>query len=137
VLSGSENALDASRGRMPYEWLGPRTLECWHQSKRWHLLFLDDIAEMDADPEVDATLGRQTGITLDHAVLHLDRAAHCVDHAAELDNTPVASALYYAPVMYGDGRIDQIATERAQPRKRTLLVGTVSLRGLLRIACRA
>ena len=79
MLSGSEIALDASRGRMPYEWLGPRTLECWHQAERWHLLFLDDIAEMDADPEVDATLGRQSRRFARPAVLHLDRAAHCVD----------------------------------------------------------
>ena len=46
---------------------------------------LDDVAEMNADAELDAALGRQAGVALDHAVLHLDGAAHRVDHAAKLD----------------------------------------------------
>ena len=46
---------------------------------------LDDVAEMNADAELDAALGRQAGVALDHAVLHFDRAAHRVDHAAKLD----------------------------------------------------
>ena len=65
---------------------------------------LDDVAEMDADAELDAALRRQAGIAFDHAVLHLDRAAHGVDHAAELDEAAVAGALDDAPVMHGDGR---------------------------------
>ena len=76
---------------------------------------LDDVAEMDADAELDAALGRQAGVALDEAVLHLDRAAHGVDHAAELDEAAVAGALDDAPVMRGDGGIDQIA---AQPPSR-------------------
>ena len=47
---------------------------------------LDHIAEMDADAELDAALGRKAGVALDHAVLHLDGAAHGVDHAAELND---------------------------------------------------
>ena len=46
---------------------------------------LDHIAEMDADPELDAALGRQASVALDHAVLHLDGAAHGIDDASELD----------------------------------------------------
>ena len=46
------------------------------------------------------------------AVLHFDRAAHRVDHAAELDEAAVAGALDDAPVMRGDGGIDQIAAQR-------------------------
>jgi hypothetical protein len=45
----------------------------------------DDVAQMNADPKFDAALRRQAGVALDHAVLHLDGAAHGVDHAAELD----------------------------------------------------
>ena len=37
-------------------------------------------------------LDRQAGVALDHAVLHLDRAAHRVDDAAELDEIAVAGA---------------------------------------------
>ena len=88
---------------------------------------LDHIAEMDADPELDATLGRQASVALDHAVLHLDGAADGIDHAAELDEDAVAGPLDDAAVMQGDGRVDQIAAERPQPRKRPLLVGTGKL----------
>ena len=83
---------------------------------------LDDIAQMNADAELDAALGRQAGVALDHAVLHLDGAAHGVDHAAELDEDAVAGALDHAPVMHGDGRIDQIAAQRPQPRQGAILV---------------
>ena len=49
---------------------------------------LDHVAEMDADAELDAPVGRHAGIALDHAVLHFDGAAHGVDDAAELDDRP-------------------------------------------------
>jgi hypothetical protein len=75
------------------------------------------------DAELDATLGRKAGVALDHAVLHLDGAAHGIDHAAELAENPVAGALHYAPIMYGDGRIDQITPERPEPRQCPILVG--------------
>src|SRR5208337_1528808 len=37
---------------------------------------LDPVAEMNADAKLDAALGRQTGVALDHAALNLDGAAH-------------------------------------------------------------
>ena len=77
---------------------------------------------MDADAKFDATLGRQAGVALDHAVLYLDGAAHGVDHAPELNETPVAGALHDTPVMHGDGRIDQIATEGPEPRQCAIFV---------------
>ena len=83
---------------------------------------LDDVAQMNADAELDASLGRQAGVALDHAVLHLDRAAHRVDHAAKLDEAAVAGALDDAPMMRGDRGINQIAAQRPQPRQRSLLV---------------
>jgi hypothetical protein len=55
------------------------------------------VAEMNADAEFDAALRRQTGVALDHAVLHFDGAAHRVDHAAELDEDAVPNALDDAP----------------------------------------
>ena len=84
---------------------------------------LDHIAEMDADAELDAALGRKAGVALDHAVLHLDGAAHGIDHAAELDEVPVTGALDDAPVMRGDGGIDQIAAQPAETRQCAILVG--------------
>ena len=47
-------------------------------------------------------------------VLNLDRAAHGIDHAAELDDAAVARALDDASVVHGDGRIDQ--AQRPEPR---------------------
>jgi len=53
---------------------------------------------------------------------HLDGAAHRVDHAAEFDEVAVAGALDHAPVMHGDGRVDQIAAQSPEPRKRTVFL---------------
>jgi hypothetical protein len=66
----------------------------------------------------------KTVVALDHAVLHLDGAANGFDHAAEFDDAPVAGALHHAPVMHSNGRVDQIATERSQAGKRSLLIDT-------------
>ena len=83
---------------------------------------LDDVAQMNADAELDAAIVRHAGVALDHAVLHLDRAAHRVDDAAKFDEAAVAGALDDAPAMRGDGRINQIAAQRPEPRQRSLLV---------------
>ena len=77
---------------------------------------------MNADPEFDAALGRQASVPLDEAVLHLDRAAHRVDDAAEFDEAAVAGALDHATMMHGDGRIDQIAAQRPEPLQDAILV---------------
>jgi hypothetical protein len=74
---------------------------------------LNNIAQMDPDTELDATLGRKTGIALDHAILQLHCAAHSVHDASELDEDAVARPLNDAAVMQSDGRVDQIAAERA------------------------
>ena len=74
---------------------------------------LDYIAEVDADAEVDATLRRKTGIALHHPVLHLDGAADGIDDASKLDEDAIAHPLDDAAVMQSDGRVDQIAAERA------------------------
>ena len=66
--------------------------------------------------------GDDAGVALDHAVLDLDRAAHGVDHAAELDDEPVARAFHQAAVMGGDRRIGEIAPQRAEIRQRAVLI---------------
>jgi hypothetical protein len=43
---------------------------------------------MDAHPKFDPAVRRNSGIALDHAVLHFDGAAHGVDHTAELAINP-------------------------------------------------
>ena len=67
-------------------------------------------------------LGRHAGVALDEAVLDFDRAAHRIDHAAELDDDAVAGAFEDAPVMRGDGGIDQIAPQPTKTRKRAVFV---------------
>jgi hypothetical protein len=83
---------------------------------------LDDIAHVNADAKVDALLGRDASVALDHGGLDFDRAAHRVDHAAELDDDPVAGALDDAPVMGSDGGFDQIAAQTPEPRQGAILV---------------
>ncbi len=78
---------------------------------------------MNADAKLDSPLGRQARVALDHAGLHFDRAAHGVHDAPELDDRAVPGALDDAPVMRGDGRIDEVATEAAKARKGSILVG--------------
>ena len=85
---------------------------------------LDHVAEMDADPKFDALVGRDPGVALDHRPLDFNGAVHRVDDAAELDNCAVAGALDDASVVHGDGRVDQVASERPQPRQNPVLVGS-------------
>jgi hypothetical protein len=77
---------------------------------------LDDIAKMDADAELDAPIGWQPGVSLDHTVLHLDGAPHSLDHAAKLNERTVTRTLDNSTMMHCDGRIDQVAAQRPQPR---------------------
>ena len=85
---------------------------------------LDHVAEMDADPKLDALVGRDPGVALDHRPLHFNGAVHCVDDTAELDDAAVAGALDDAAVMHGDGRIDQVAAQRPKARQNSILVRT-------------
>ena len=78
---------------------------------------------MNADAKLDPTFGRQAGVALDHARLHLERAAHPVDHAAELDDRAVSGALDDAAVMGRYCRVDQVAAQAAKTRKRPVFVG--------------
>ena len=79
--------------------------------------FLDHVAEMNADPKLDALFERDACVALDHGVLHFDRAAHRVDNAAELDDAAVAGALDDTAMVHGDCGINQVTTERPQPRQ--------------------
>ena len=83
---------------------------------------LDHIAEMNANPELDALLGRHTSVALDHSGLHFDRAAHRVNDAAELDDAAVAGALDHPAAIGLDRGIDQIAAQRPEPRQRAILI---------------
>ena len=85
---------------------------------------LDHVAEMDADPKFDALVGRDLSVALDHRPLDFNGAVHRVDDTPELDDCAVAGALDDPAVVHGDGRIDQVASERPQPRQNPVLVGS-------------
>ena len=62
------------------------------------------------------------GVALGHFALHLDRAAHRVDDAGELDEQPVAGGLDDAAAVLVDLGVDQLAPNRLQRRERAFLV---------------
>src|SRR5271166_3091157 len=78
--------------------------------------------KVNANAEDNASVLRQTGVALDHGVLHFDGAAHGVDHAAEFDQSSIAGALYDTTVVHGDRRVDEIAAERPEAGKSAILV---------------
>jgi len=53
----------------------------------------DDVPDIDAHAKFDAALCRCRGVAGDHLALKLDRAAHRVDDAGELDKEAVAGRL--------------------------------------------
>ena len=84
--------------------------------------FFDDVPEMYADAKFDAALGRHASVALDHAVLHFDRQTHRVHYAAELHNGSIAGALDDAAMVHRDYGINQIATDRPEPRQNSIFV---------------
>jgi hypothetical protein len=64
------------------------------------------------------------GIALRHALLHLDRAAHRLDHAGELDQDAVAGGLDHASSVLCDFRVDQLPAMRLELGKGPRLVHT-------------
>jgi len=80
--------------------------------------FLDNIAQVNAHPELDAALGRKSGIAFDEGGLHLDGAAH----RPRCGTPAIPSSLDDAPMMGVDGRIDQIAAQPPQPRQCAILI---------------
>jgi hypothetical protein len=54
----------------------------------------DDVADIDADPEVDAPIGRLGEVSLRHPLLHLDGTAHGIHDTRELNKHAVADSLH-------------------------------------------
>src|ERR1700757_4854150 len=62
----------------------------------------DDVAEIDADAEIDAPLGWHIGVARGHLALDLDRATNRIDHARELAEQTVARRVDYAAAVLLD-----------------------------------
>ena len=66
--------------------------------------------------------GGSAGVALDHAVLHLDGAAHRIDDAAEFDDAAVAGALDDPTVMDRDRWVDEVAAEGPEASEDAIFV---------------
>src|SRR5262249_44516737 len=82
----------------------------------------DDIAEINADAELDPFVRRHALVALRHAALNMDRAAHRVHDAAELDQHPIAGGFNDAPAVFGDAGIKNDAQMLPQTNERPLLI---------------
>jgi len=120
------NSDGATRSRTEIPVVGP--FEWTHYQARSDV---DSVAHQVALPpprrrggcRATAPVLRNAGVAFDEAGLHFDRTAYRVDHAPELDDRAVATVLVDAAAMRGDCRVDEIATQAPQARKRSVLIG--------------
>jgi hypothetical protein len=84
----------------------------------------DNIADVNADPKLDAIVLRRIRILLGHAVLNFDGASRCVDGTGKFDQHAIASCLDDVSAMLSDFGIDERFSERLEMSKRAFLVGT-------------
>ena len=108
---------DAARFRQPFQ---PR--RDVHAVAKNVAVLDDDVAEIDADAELDVAGRGDVGIAPRHAALHLRRAQNGVGDALELDQHAVAGGLDDAPAILGDCRIDELEPVGLQARERALLI---------------
>jgi hypothetical protein len=83
----------------------------------------DDVANVDADAELDATVQRQRGVAFGHCRLHHGCTTQRVDDAGEFDQHSVAGRLDDAASMARDLRIDHLGAQQLEPAERAFLVG--------------
>ena len=82
----------------------------------------DHVADIDADAEANARLGRSVAVMARQLLLHLHRAAHRAVDAVEHHQQRIAARVDDPAAMLGDRRIDQVAAERSQPLERADVV---------------
>ena len=63
------------------------------------------------------------GVAPGHLALHVDGAAQCVDHTAELDQQPVAGGFDQAATMLDDFWIKEFAAQRSKAFEGAALIG--------------
>ena len=106
------------------EQIGPALDRAWKKVEEGDI-FGDgvNVADIDANAELDTAVRRQRGVTFGQSHLNFGRASERVDNADKLAEQSVAGALDDAAVVKGDLRIDQFGAERLEPAERTFLVG--------------
>jgi hypothetical protein len=68
----------------------------------------DDVADIDADTELNIGFGWHVAVPLDHAALDIDGTAHRIDNADEFHQHPVARGFDDATSVFGDHGIDPV-----------------------------
>ncbi|HWZ72506.1 MAG TPA: hypothetical protein VN326_13665 [Casimicrobiaceae bacterium] len=74
----------------------------------------DDVAEIDADTNLDALIIGNAKVAHDHLALHLNGAPHGIDNASKLDQHPISGRLNDAALVLVKFRVDQLAPQRAE-----------------------
>src|SRR3954454_10082819 len=82
----------------------------------------DDIADVDADPEIDPHCRGDIGVLRRHAALDFDRTARRVHRTRKLDQHAIAGGLDDAATMRSDRGIDNDLSSCLQPSQRAFLV---------------
>ncbi len=80
------------------------------------------VAEIDADAEHDAPVGRRLGLAVGDRLLHRDRAGDGIDHRGELDDRPVAHQLDDPALVLGQQRVDRLLAQGLDRGQRAGLV---------------
>jgi hypothetical protein len=84
--------------------------------------FYDDIAEIDAKAEHDASIFREISGAVDHLALDFDCAPYRVNDAGKLHERTVASIFDDPPVMVPNLWLEQVPSECVQARMCALLI---------------
>src|SRR4029078_1414839 len=70
--------------------------------------FHDHVAKVDANSKREPAVGPNTCLTLRLGALDIDCAAHCIDHAVELNQQPVAHSLNQPAIVRSDARPEDL-----------------------------
>jgi hypothetical protein len=82
----------------------------------------DDIADIDADTELNPAAFRVIDRQLEDAVLELHSRSYCIDGAREFGQKPVPRVLDNAATMGGDRRQDHFRQQRRHASMRRFLI---------------
>src|SRR5262249_34824307 len=82
----------------------------------------NNVAEVDADAELDSPLSGYRRVSLGHVALDIDGTTHRIHDAAELSQETVSSGFDDATAMLGDLGIDKRAQVVREPGMRALLI---------------
>ena len=82
----------------------------------------DDVADIDADAELDPAIFGNGGVSLGHGALDFHGAAHCIDRTCKLDQRAIACSLDNAAAMFGNLGIDEFASDGLEGCESAFLV---------------